>query len=429
MKIEKPKNSTYCATVIEINNLIKLDNCDNVVATSIFGYQAIVDKNTKRGDIGLVFPAETQLSEKYCKNNNLFRHSNLNKDKNKTGYIEDNRRVKAVKFRGNISNCLFMPLSSLVWTGIDVNQLKVGDDFDHLNGQEICRKYVRKMRVSRVNIQPKAKKFNRVDPRFMPEHFRTDQFFKFASDLNPETEVIVSQKLHGTSIRIGHTICKRKLSLIEKIAKKFLGAKIQETEFDYVYGSRRAVKDVHNPYQEHYYGEDLWTQEGEKLKGLIPKNYILYGELIGWTSQGSPIQQGYTYEIEPGLCELYVYRIAIINDDGVSSDLSWDHMIEFCNSIGVNVVPEIWRGKLKDLKINDFLDKRLFDIGYRNCLSLGDNDFVDEGVVVRVDHRTPYCMKAKGQSFLEYETRLIDKNVQDIEAEQDVVLDDNQVEK
>jgi hypothetical protein len=72
MKLTKPENSNYCATVVEIKNIIPLDNCDNVVQTSIFGLQAIVGKEVKVGDIGVFFPVETQLSEQFCAHNNLY---------------------------------------------------------------------------------------------------------------------------------------------------------------------------------------------------------------------------------------------------------------------------------------------------------------------------------------------------------------------
>jgi len=418
MKIDKPENNTYCATIVKIGAIISLENCDNVVATSLFGYQGIISKDTQVGDVGIVFPAETQLSEEFCFFNNLYRHNDRNEDQTQKGYIEDNRRVKAVKFRGNRSDCLFMSLESLSWTGVKLTDLKVGDEFDHLNGKEICKKYVRVSRGNHTNKQTVAKRFERVEPRFLPEHFHTDHYFKFYMDIDPETEVIVSQKIHGTSIRIGNTIVKRKLSLFEKLLSK-LGVHIETTEYDVVYGSRKVIKDINNPYQKSYYGTDIWTTEGEKIKDMIPKNYVLYGELIGYTPEGMAIQKDYTYGIEQGKCELYIYRVAVINADGVSQDLTWDHMVEFCNSIGARVVPEIWRGKLKDLKIEDYLDKRLFDEGYRHCISLGENSFVDEGVVVRVDRRTPYCMKAKGSLFLEHETKLLDQEVEDIEAEQE----------
>lgn len=424
MKIDKPINENYCATVVKIKNIVILENCDNVVATTIFGLQAIIGKDAKIGDIGIVFPAETQLSEEFCKNNNLYRHAEKNKDTTQQGYIEDNRRIKAVKFRGNVSNCLFSSLDSLTWTKVKVDSLKEGDSFDVLNGKEICKKYVVFVREPRSNHQHVPKFFHRVEPKYMPEHFDTENYFKNVGALDPETDIIVSQKIHGTSIRIGNTQVLRKLNLVEKGLKK-LGAKIQDHEFDYVYASRKVVKDINSPYAQGFYDVDIWTEEGKKLVGLIPENYIVYAELIGWTSGGGQIQDDYTYGIEKGKAELYVYRVAIINNQGISQDLCWDHMIEFCKSVGIKPVCELWRGKLKDFKVEDFIDKRFFDEGYRNCLWLGDNkDLVDEGVVVRVDRRTPYCLKAKSPIFLEHESRILDKGVEDLESSQTEVGDE-----
>jgi hypothetical protein len=93
MKIQKPENENYAATVVALQSIIELEGCDNVVGTPIFGFQAIVGKDSKPGDLGIVFPAESQLSVEYCKENNLFRHADLNKDESQKGYIEDNRRV------------------------------------------------------------------------------------------------------------------------------------------------------------------------------------------------------------------------------------------------------------------------------------------------------------------------------------------------
>src|SRR5574338_1274390 len=145
MKLDPPANPNYAATVVRIRSIIPIENCDNVVATPLLGYQAIVGKDTKVGDLGIVFPAETQLSEEYARKNNLHRHCNLNDDESAKGYLEDNRRVKALKFRGHRSDALFMPLSSLWHTDNFVphvvEYLREGDTFDELNGHEICRKY------------------------------------------------------------------------------------------------------------------------------------------------------------------------------------------------------------------------------------------------------------------------------------------------
>lgn len=417
MKIDKPQNSNYCGTVVEIKNIVPLPNCDNVVSTTFFGFQAIISKDHKVGDIGIVFPAECQLSDEYCYNNNLYRHGDKNSDESVKGYIEDNRRIKAVKFRNNPSTCLFMPLESLKYTRIDLSILSVGDEFDTLNGKEICKKYTVARNVAKRYEGVASKIFKRVDPMHMPEHLDSSNYFKWGNQIDDNKTVIITQKLHGTSIRVGHTITKRKLNYFEFILKKF-GVNIQPTNYDYVYGSRKVIKDVNNPYQNHFYGSDIWTKEGERLKGLIPENYLVYGELIGWTGEEA-IQKNYTYSVEKGKAELYVYRIAIVNNQGFIVDLSWDQLKEFCIKNGLKHVPEIWVGKKSEFNADNFMNKRFFEDGYKNCLYLGDNkDLVDEGVCVRVDGLVPTIFKAKCSKFLEHETKLLDKGEEDLESSQ-----------
>ena len=104
----KLTNKNYCATIVKITKLIDLDNCDNVIHANIFGNLVVVSKDTKVDDVGIFFPVECKLSDEYLSKNNLFRHSEKNVDTTKVGYFEDNGRIKAVKFRGNTSNGLFI---------------------------------------------------------------------------------------------------------------------------------------------------------------------------------------------------------------------------------------------------------------------------------------------------------------------------------
>lgn len=418
MKLEKPVNTNYCATVVTIKNIVPLENCDNLAGTTIFGYQAVVNKTTQIGQIGIVFPAETQLSDEYCFENNLYRHDDKNRVHGVKGYIEDTRRVKAVKFRGNRSDCLFMPLESLEYTGIKVSDLKEGDEFDQLNGKEICKKY--EVKASRSGQQQQVKRASRVEKKFMPEHYDTENYFKWSPTLDPETNIIVTQKIHGTSVRIANTVVNRRLNLFEKLLRK-LGVKIKETEFDYIYGSRRVIKDPNNPNQIHFYERDIWTEQGKKLIGLIPQGFIVYAELIGWTSEQKPIQVGYTYGIPEGQAQMYIYRVAFVNSEGRIQDLSWDHMVEFCKERGLQTVTELWRGKLKDFKVEKYLDVRFSEMFKTTPpIWLGNNDLVDEGVCVRVDKMVPYFLKAKSPKFLEHETKLLDEGQADMESDQSV---------
>ena len=423
MKLEQPKNTNYCATVVRLpETRFELKNLDNLIGVSIFGFEVIVSKDSP-SQLGVFFSAETQLSDEFCYNNNLYRHGNLNINPDEKGYLEDNRRVKAIKFKGNTSNGLFMPLSSLSWTGVDISLLKESDEFDMLNGKEICKKYEVARRNAKLQ-QTVDRGFVRADKKFMPEHIDTENFFKNHDKIDPETEVIVTQKLHGTSIRIGHTLVNHKPTLIERIASWF-GAKIIEHEYAYLYGSRKVIKDANNPNQIHFYETDVWTNEGKKLDGLLPEGYLVYGELIGWTEDGKPMQRGYTYGLPEGTCEMYIYRIAIINEKGYFTDLSWNQVKEFCAKNGLKYVPEIATCQMKTLTdidfqvMKSFMDVRYFEGGKRNCVWLGENkDVVDEGVCVRADGLIPKILKAKSPKFLLHETQMLDTGEEDLESSQ-----------
>lgn len=419
MKLQRPENENYAATVVRLTSINKLEGSDNIVGTPIFGFQAIVSKKSKVGDIGIVLPAETQLSEKYASENNLFRHGDLNKDEGTAGYLEDNRRIRAMKFRGHRSDCLFMPLESLVFTKVDLSKLEVGDVFDQLGGEEICKKYVVKQRGTPRIERNKAKKFVRIDSKFLPEHYDSDNYWRNKDVIPEDRLIIVTQKLHGTSIRIGNTIVKRRLGLFESVLQR-LGVRIATTEFDHVYGSRKVIKDVNNPNQNHFYSTDIWTEEGRKLDDIVPEGFVIYGELIGWTPENAPIQKNYTYNVPVGASDLYIYRIAQINSQGRVTDLAWDQLKEFCNDAGLKHVPELWRGPHQDFVVEDWMDQRFYDVlhgGHKNAVPLGDNkEIVDEGVCVRADGLAPYILKAKSPIFLQHESKMMDEEVLDMEA-------------
>lgn len=420
MKLDAPKNANYAASVVRLPVLRTLENSDNLLGASLHGFQAIVDKSHNEGDLGIVFPAETQLSDEYCKYNSLYRHAEKNKDETAKGYLEDSRRVRAIKLRGNRSDCLFMPLSSLSFALDKSTDLKVGDTFDTLNGHEICKKYVIRTKAS-SNQQKQVKKFVRVDPLLFPEHVDSENYWRNSDKIKPEREIIVTQKLHGTSARFTNTKVLRKLKWHEKIVKK-LGVKVDEHEWDVVAGSRKVIKDPNNPDQNSFYTKDIWTDYLDRIKDIIPHQWVIYGELIGWVDETTPIQTNFTYDQAPGTNQLYIYRIATVNEKGLTVDLSWDQVKTFCWNNGLKYVPELWVGKHKDFNPDTWIDVRLADSweyrswGGSQPLHLSDNKLPDEGVCIRAEGLTPYILKAKSSGFLAHETKLLDKNIVDIET-------------
>lgn len=426
MKLEAPENPNYTATIVRVRNTVPLEGLDNLVAVPIFGYQALVSKVdvSELGGLSVLFTAESQLSLEYASYNNLHRHGDLNRDESAKGYLEDNRRVKAIKLRGHQSNALLMPLESLAFTGAPLDELQEGDTFDQLNGHPIVKKYLlREPGTNRKVDKNAVKKFRRVDEKFLPEHYDTENYWRNAHAIPADAPVVVTQKLHGTSIRIGHTIVKRKLTWLERLAQR-LGVKVATTEYDHVYGSRKVIKDPNNPDQNHFYGQDLWTDFGRTLDDLIPQNFIVYGELIGWTPDGSPLQKNYTYDVPQGQAELYIYRVAVVTEGGLLVDLHWDQVKHFAADRGLKTVPELWRGRHEEFIAEEWIDLRFYQdlSGYHSepdiPVPLSSQKTVDEGVAIRTDvGRAPYILKAKSPIFLNHESKMLDEGAEDLEAE------------
>lgn len=420
MKFGPPKNVNYSAQVVRVRKLNPLVGCDNIIGAPLLGYQAIVSVDTQVGDLGVLFTAETQLSHDYVTTNNLYRHPELNADPTEKGYLDDNRRVRALKLRGHRSDALFMPLSSLAYLGIDTTALSEGDIFDEINGQEVCRKYLSPRQRSRSTLgvgQGRRRYEPRVDEVYFPRHFDTANYFRCAEAVFLSDYVIATQKLHGTSIRIGHTLVQRKLNWREKVARWF-GVGVQDQMYAYVYGSRNVTKDPSNPdLPKDAYSSDLYALVGSRLEGLLPKGWVVYGEVIGWVpGTAEPIQTGYTYDLPQGVAELYVYRVAVVGPDGRSVDLSWPAVEAFCGSIGAKTVPKLADGMLVTPDVvATALDVRLADT-CPGAVPTAPGQ-VDEGVCLRIEGLTPLILKAKSPAFLRHETKMLDKNTPDMEED------------
>jgi len=422
-------NPNYCATIIEVKNLIPLDNCDNLVWLPIFWYTCIVSKDVKIWDIGIVFTAEVKLSDEYCRENNLYRHAELNKDKEQKGYIEDHRRVKAMKFRWNKSSALFMPLSSLNYLWISEKELTIWNSFNEIDWKEICSKFIPVMNWPKNKQRGTQKRFERIDCKTFPEHLETENYFRNSTKYKNQDWITITQKLHWTSWRFWYVKVRRKLGRFERLLKKFW-VNIAEIEYDYIAGSRKVIKDAKVDKEfNHYYKSDIWNEKLEECKTSIPKDYILYWEII-WRVGEAPIQKWYTYRIPKGESKLYIYRIAITNDDWITVDLDYYTMREFCLANGLNCVPLLREWEHKDFNANLYLDTKYYwysGMAFMDAVPLDDESPCDEWVVIRKDWLQPFLTKAKSPLFYEFESANLDKWEVDIEQEQS--LSNNQTDE
>lgn len=222
MTIAKPINENYAVTVVRVYGTDKLDGLDNLRAFRALGMQALVPKDYELGSLAILIPTEAQVSHEFAHANNLYRHSENNADPEQTGYLEDNRRVKAIRLRGHRSNALVLPLTALDYLGIDTSTLTEGATFDHIDGHEVVRKYVIREPITRADRIAKKheRAWRRVDEKMLPEHIDTDNWWRNEHAVPADARLIVSQKVHGTSIRIGHVPVLRRLNWLERLLLK-----------------------------------------------------------------------------------------------------------------------------------------------------------------------------------------------------------------
>lgn len=427
----------YAPLVIRVpEELPKLPNSDRLYGISAGGFLAVVDESWKEraGQLAVVFPAEAQISEGLASFANLYRHAELNRDPEQVGYLEDNRRVRALKLRGNVSKGLILPILDVAEYVGWPEPLHEGDSFDTLNGIELSRKYVVPTKGANLtHAQQKLKKaFKRVDEKVFPMHIETEQYLRNEGHVGDSDIIVITQKLHGTSVRFGNVPVKVQHKWYERLAAK-LGVRLPEYEYALIGGSRKVIKDPGSETQNHFYAQDVWSEAALEYGQNVPKGYIVYGELVGFTPDGAPLQKGYTYEANDfdfGM-DLYVYRVATVNEDGVLNDLSWDQVKRFCLDQGLNWTPELWRGPKAALVLEKFAEKAFRKEDDNARAQLGHTAYIerpvglsaggtgkDEGIVLRVDGagEVPYLLKYKNDSFYLHETEELDSGEEGIEA-------------
>lgn len=417
-------NPNYLAKVVEIKELRKHSNADRLQMTSINFQDVILGMNAQVGDLYVFFPIECEISDKLLSFTSSYRHGHLNKDVNTLGFFEDNGRVRAVKLRGERSMGYMIPLKEVAdCYDSDIVDFPIETEFDMIGDEVIMKKYqieVKNVAQARLGKKPII---SRLVEGQVHLHVDTENLRNCVYEIKPDDQISITYKLHGTSFWVSNVLVKRKLNLMEKFAK-LLKFKIQETEYDFVYGSRKVVKNEYETQdKQDFYGYDLWCDIKDELKDSIPKGYTIYGECVGYTKNGAMIQSGYDYGCDQGQKKIYVYRITITNEDGLVYNLTTNETKEFCERNNLNYVPLFFIGKGSEIVPNgtddwhkDFIVKLEDQYTDKDCY-ICKNKVPEEGIVVRRDFAHQFtAYKLKGFRFLEFETSELDKGVVDLES-------------
>ncbi len=423
----------YTATVVEIKQLFPIEKSDNILRAVINHCDTVVSKDTGIGEWGLFFPPETQLSDTFLKNNNLYRDSTLNVDITQKGYFETNGRIRCQVFRGVKSEGFYIPIKSLDFLGIDLTDISAGYEFNEIEGIEICKKYIPKN--SRIQgtgnkTQAKRKQIDLICEGQWHFHYDTLKLVSQLHEFKPEDVIVITRKKHGSSHISSNLLVKKELRWFEKVLN-YLGVNIKTEEYQNVYSSRKVIKAVGetNLANEGFYDEDIWKAANNIMKPLLINGQTIYCELYGYQPNSSKfIQSGYDYGNSVGSMNLDVYRITTISPEGIVHEWDWESVKQWCNKYDVNHVEEMYYGTaqlftplnpgetneqwqeqfLEDIK-TEFLEKDAWD-----C----KNNVPDEGVcIMNLSNRV--WRKCKSWKFLQFESSELDKgNEVDLESQE-----------
>lgn len=383
ISISKNCDSNYLATVIECPELKPHPNADKLELATVFGGDVIVAKGQyQKGEKLVYFPVESCISQKFLAWANLLDKADLNADGKTKGFFttkgDGYSRVKAVKLREIPSQGFLFKVSKLAeYYGVKESVFKIGESFDTVKDDLLVKKYVAVQRNSGCQNEPKKRipKWVESTIRVFPLpirkrlytginyfygknkqgigslivdghwhfHGSTEQLGRNIFKVNPDDDIVVSSKWHGTSAVYGNIFCKKPFNVFRYIGKK-IGLNVEDHEHKLVYSSRTILKNR----RDGKFTDDVWGVIASRLDGKIPKGFTVYGEIVGYTSPNKMVQKNYDYGVKQGECDFFVYRMTENTPDGVR-ECSWNEIESFCITEGLKHVPVYYKGKAKDM--------------------------------------------------------------------------------
>ena len=392
--------------ITTLKNVRPHPNADRLLLGECFGNTVCISKDYVEGEIGVYFPCDLQLSTEFAEKNNLLRKKD-DAGNNIGGYMDPQKRnVTAIRLRGEKSDGLFLPLSCLTYTGVNMDTLNVGDVIEGtVNGHEICCKYIPRSNTRRGTVT----EGNRTRKKKVPtaplfaEHADTEQLAYNLGAFKPGDEIEITLKMHGTSQRTGYlpvfkgykknfwgrimSCVKPKGAFAKKLLEKAERLATPIYDWGYVSGTRRVVLEN---YEGGFYGDNQFREQHSKVfEGKLNKGETVYYEVVGFTSTGAPImgdannkklndkefikQYGETTRFSYGCSptgtteipmsetnlpygavvsvpqsDIYVYRMTMTNEDGFVVEYTPDFMRYRCEQMGVKTVPVLWRGAIPE---------------------------------------------------------------------------------
>lgn len=339
MKISKNANFSdeYCATIVTIGDISPIDGKDRIVKTLVNGNSIVIGKNDfNTGDVAVYVSNECVIHELFLHLNNMYDEKELNADQTQRGYINNKGRVRVIRLGGIPSYGILLTPKSIAKfineseeSVVTFLNKHIGEDFDEINGERFCHVYVppvkkegsRQLSKDERNAK-KLARFKMLIEGSFRFHYETKQLQKYIRFINPDDNVDISVKIHGTSACFANILTNVPTNWFKRMWRKYVTKKNEyDQKYNLIYSSRKVIQNEYiNPGKNPnggYYKDDVWGHWAKKLDGLIPKDVCIYGEIVGFTPKGAAIQKGYDYGCDPAKNEskFMVYRVTVNNKE------------------------------------------------------------------------------------------------------------------
>jgi hypothetical protein len=311
-----------------------------------------------------------------------------------------------------------------------------------------------------------------IAPTFY-EHVDTAQLAYNLNAFKPGDTVQLTLKMHGTSGRTGYLpLVHTKRSWLDKLFHRH-GKDYKE--YGYITGTRRVVLDGKRS-GGFYDSDDFRMAMAAKFENKLHKGEVVYYEIVGFQGpNGAPIMSQVanskvkdpefikrygamttfaygcdptgTYEMQtneagdmvtPPCCEVYVYRMTMVNEDGDVVEYSPTQIKERCEQMGVHTVMEFETfiipnmvqlpddvGSLQEVNAGEYVLRKVEQY-FDGPDPIGEIH-VREGVVARILNRSNFAVyKHKNFSFKVLEGIAKDEaTAPDMEEAQEIMNDES----
>lgn len=296
--------SDWLVHLVQLAKVGNHPNGENLSITTVYGQPVIMKRGLlSQGDLAVFVPPDSVLP------------TNPESLVLKSSGLPPGHRVEARRLRGIFSNGFLIPARE-VFSPADLEAIQVGDHVAERLGITKYEDAGDKLAITGENER---------DRGYMPVYTDIDGFAKYREVIKEGEEVVLTEKIHGANGRFTY-----------RDGRLWVG-------------SRTCIKA---PYQ----GSDgvernLWWKVAKDLRleekfALLPKDgtiflntrstVILYGEVYGQV-------QDLKYGIDKGVA----FRVFDTYSVAAGRYNNWDETLSICKKMGLETVPELYRGPWK----------------------------------------------------------------------------------